>query len=250
MSEEQTPVVEEPTNTPEGGLDNLLSGSEQVNTPEGEEQTPVDGERPEWLPEKFKSPEAMAEAYKNLESKFGGFSGAPEDYEVTVPEGVDFQFYEGSDFGVDKFKEFAKESNMSQETFSKAMDFYVQSRVYDAMVEQKSREDSVYEVFGGKEAATKEIPQISARVKGALGEDGMKVYQDAASGSHTAAASAIKLAGMLINKLDGEHTQAHVATPTPEVSRDELREMMKDPRYKTSQEFRDKVDAGYRKLFG
>ena len=32
-------------------------------------ETPEETERPEWLDEKFESPEALAEAYKNLEQK-------------------------------------------------------------------------------------------------------------------------------------------------------------------------------------
>jgi hypothetical protein len=260
MSTEQTEVVTETTeSTTETSMSSLLAGDIDTTTTTTTEtetnpsdvttETTDTTDRPEWLPEKFKSPESMAEAYKNLESKFGGFTGAPEDYELTVPEGVDFQFYEDSEYGVNTFKEFAKETNMSQETFSKAMDFYINSRAHDAIVEQQNRENAVYEVFGGKDKAVKDIPNISAKVKGALGEDGMKVYQDAASGSVTAAASAIKLAGMLINKFDGEFKQSTSVTPQPSISRDSLREMMKDPRYKTSAEFRAQVDEGYKKLF-
>lgn len=214
------------------------------------DDTQEQGERPEWLPEKFKSPEAMAEAYKNLESKFGGFSGAPEDYEVAVPEGVDFEFYEDSEFGVGQFKEFAKEANMSQETFSKAMEFYVNSRAHDAMVEQQSRENGVYEAFGGEKEAIKAIPQISARVKGTLGEEGMKVYQDAASGSHTAAASAIKLAGMLMEKLDGEYTPPAQAAPVQSsMTKKELAQALTTPEYAKDPEYKAMIDAEYKKVY-
>lgn len=40
--------------------------------PNGEEQVEADPNRPEWLPEKFKTVEEMAEAYKALEQKQGG----------------------------------------------------------------------------------------------------------------------------------------------------------------------------------
>ncbi len=248
------------------GLDSLLSGETQSevvsdtetasaevdNTQETEDTTSTlqEGERPEWLPEKFESAEKMAESYKNLESKFGNFTGAPEEYEIVKPEGVDFEFYEDAEYGVDQFQGMAREMGLDQDGFNKVMNFYIQSESQRVGMEMQAREDSVYEVFGGQEKAQKEIPQISARVKGSIGEEGMKVYQDAASGSSTSAASAIKLAGMLINKLDGEFTQSHKpATPASQVSRDGLREMMKDPRYKTSAEYRAEVDAGYTKLF-
>lgn len=44
----------------------------------------ANGDRPEWLPEKFKSPEDMAKAYQNLEQKMGGKQPEPE--EVQEPE--------------------------------------------------------------------------------------------------------------------------------------------------------------------
>lgn len=272
MSEEQTTTdtQDTPTNdNPEqsGSGFNLLLSGEEVNTDtptEDNTDTPTDdtttdeesstdeGERPEWLPEKFKSAESMAEAYKQLESRFGGFTGAPEgDYEVSTPEGVDFQFYEDSEFGVGKFKEFAKEANMSQETFGKAMEFYINSRAYDAMVEQQQREDGVYEAFGGKDEAIKQIPQISARLKGTLGEEGMKVYQDAASGSHTAAASAIKLAGMLMNKLDGEFTPpTQTGSKVSSMSKSELSKALTTEEYKRDPEYKAMIDAEYKKAYG
>ena len=46
---------------------------EDVSRETVSEEQPVNsmGERPEWLPEKFKSPEDFANSYHNLESKIG-----------------------------------------------------------------------------------------------------------------------------------------------------------------------------------
>ena len=41
-----------------------------------------EGDRPEWLPEKFESPEAMAKAYQQLESKLGSASSEDDDFEA------------------------------------------------------------------------------------------------------------------------------------------------------------------------
>jgi len=52
------------------------SGSpQQSSTPAaapGAAQAPAAGDRPSWLPEKFKTPEALVESYKALEKKLGG----------------------------------------------------------------------------------------------------------------------------------------------------------------------------------
>ena len=42
----------------------------------------VESERPEWLPEKFKSPEDMAKAYGELEKEFTKSRQEPEEAEV------------------------------------------------------------------------------------------------------------------------------------------------------------------------
>lgn len=263
----ETPTTDTPTDTPtpteSGGLSNLLSGeinteipsdsNTDVDTPTQENEDgvspPQEGDRPEWLPEKFKDATAMAEAYKNLESKFGNFTGAPETYEITKPEGVDFEFYENSEFGVNQFQDMAKEMGLDQSGFNKVMEFYINSESQRAGMEMKAREDSVYEVFGGQEKATKEIPQISARVKGSIGEEGMKVYQDAASGSPTAAASAIKLAGMLINKFDGEYTPTKHAPQDSSMSKKELAGALLTPEYAKDPEYKARIDAEYKRAY-
>lgn len=208
-----------------------------------------DSQRPTWLPEKFKTPEALLESYQNLEGKLGAFTGAPEEYELKAPEGVDFTFYEDGEYTATQFKEMAKEMGINQEAFSKISDFYIQSRMQDALMEQQARENAVFEVFGGQKEANKAIPQISNRVRSVLGDEGIAIYQDAASGSPTAAANAIKLAGMLINKLDGEHNQSYSSAPVQQHTREDLQNMMRDPQYKTSPQYRDKVDDLYRKMF-
>ncbi len=43
----------------------IVSETEQVS----ETETPIESERPEWLPEKFESAEDMAQAYAELEKK-------------------------------------------------------------------------------------------------------------------------------------------------------------------------------------
>lgn len=55
---------------------------EQVAAMEAEqapaEETPVEQQRPEWLPEKFKTPEDLAKSYGELEKKMGSREPTPE----------------------------------------------------------------------------------------------------------------------------------------------------------------------------
>src|SRR6056297_936228 len=74
------------------------------------------GDKPEYLKENFKSVSAQAEAYVELEKKFGSFTGAPKDgYEL--PENLDKE-----DALVEEVMKFGTEHNMSQDGFNQLME--------------------------------------------------------------------------------------------------------------------------------
>lgn len=68
------------------------------------------GERPEWLQSKFTDVESQAKSYTDLEKKFGGFTGAPETYNITV-DGVTAEDNKS-------LIEFARNSNMNNDTLN------------------------------------------------------------------------------------------------------------------------------------
>ena len=76
-----------------------------------------DGDRPDWFKDKYTSVEAQAKAYGDLESRFGGFTGSPDEF--ATPDG----FGEGEAAIMAKtIQEIAKDSNMNQETFNKILE--------------------------------------------------------------------------------------------------------------------------------
>lgn len=75
-----------------------------------------DGDAPEWYKaDKYKSISDQAKAYVDLEKRFGGFAGAPQEYQI--PEEVDRE-----DTFVKTLTELGKASHMGQEMFSKLLD--------------------------------------------------------------------------------------------------------------------------------
>ena len=89
---------------------------------------------PEWLQGKYvtegktqeESITEQAKAYNELSTKFGAFTGAPEDYEIALSEelteaGVTM---EKDDPMVESAMKFAKESNMSQEGLNGMINLY------------------------------------------------------------------------------------------------------------------------------
>ena len=113
MSEEQAEVQEATSDT-------LLDNAEPT-LDQGEyflaEGIKGAGETPEWYKsDKYQSVAEQAKAYTELEKKFGGFKGAPKDG-YTAPEGI-----ESDDALLTELTEFAKDTNMSDEAFSRAWD--------------------------------------------------------------------------------------------------------------------------------
>ncbi len=235
-----------------GAESSVATEAPEAPTGAEEPQGTEPSERPEWLPEKFKTPEAMVDSYKSLESRMGSFTGAPEgDYDLALPEGFeDFSFYEGTEHDIKAFSEMAKELNMSQDGFNKVLDLYVKSESERAGLEQRAREQAAMTALGGEKEAPQRIASLTAKAQSTFTAEEFKVLQDAASGSINAAGSALRFAEMMIARLSGSQPvdAGSFSQVKPQLSRDDLREMMKDPRYQSSEEFREKVRAGYASL--
>ena len=75
------------------------------------------GDKPDWYnSDKYTSVAAQAQAYPELQKKFGSFTGAPKDGYAT-PEGFDAE-----DGMLKTFMEYATESNMNQASFDKGFE--------------------------------------------------------------------------------------------------------------------------------
>jgi len=75
------------------------------------------GDRPEWyLSDKYTSVNEQAKGYKELQQKFGSFTGTPKDG-YQLPEGV-----EDGDELAKAYIEFATKSNMNQEGFNEGFE--------------------------------------------------------------------------------------------------------------------------------
>lgn len=80
-----------------------------------DDDRPGDGDRPEWLPEKFKSVSDMAKSYESLEKKFGE---APNEYDFSKAENwldPDFE-------GLDDLRDFAKSKRVPQDVLDKVFE--------------------------------------------------------------------------------------------------------------------------------
>lgn len=223
-----------------------------------ESSTPPTSDRPEWLPEKYNSPEELAKAYKNLESKIGvkeeelrkqisdeiaqqAYADRPEtagDYEL--PDFVD------SESAVDNelmrwWSEHSFENGYGQEEFQKGIEMYmgaVEGQQPNLEAESKRLGDNASARVGAASAFASKFfpaevtPAIERMCETAEGIMALEIIME--------------------NMKDGSFSGGtSTAQHTTEQS---LQEMMRDPRYHSPAQrdpnFVKQVEEGFKKLYG
>ena len=141
----------------EAAMIKVADGIEENNNPSEE--------RPDWLPEKFKSAEQMAEAYASLESKLGSNEQTQETTEETTPEvtreaeasevkqvldkaGVDFNALQS---------EYSEQGEVSADSYAKLEEAGFSKDLVDSYIKGQESlnanyEKAVYDTAGGQDA--------------------------------------------------------------------------------------------------
>ena len=154
------------TDTPESTEAALSHDEEMIKVAEGIEQA-NDPERPDWLPEKFKSSEDMARAYANLEKKMGSpeeSSDVEEQVEVeeasddapSANEVADVINKTGLDYDSMQ-NEYDESGELSQATMDTLAEKGFSNELVNSWVKGQQSlldgyQNSVYESVGGQEA--------------------------------------------------------------------------------------------------
>lgn len=238
---------------------------EEAQTPEQQEaQTAAptertnNTERPDWLPEKYKTPEELSKAYKELESKLGS---KEEDLRKAITEELQTEAYKNrpesagayelpdsinAESAVDSellkwWSDHAFENGYGQEEFQKGIEMYAAATQVsgpDFEAEEKRLGDNAKDrvesasLFANKFFPKETLPAIERMCETA---DGI-----------------IALEHIMESMKDGNFSGN--SDPQHRITEDSLREMMKDERYH-SPAHRDKgfireVEEGFRKLYG
>ena len=112
MAEQQTEVstYEAPPGEAQEYIQQMVDKAEQANNPQVTETNFDEQQRPDWLPEKFKTPEDLVQSYQQLEQKLGsqsqsqtGDAELPDEYqnvEQSLQEAEEVVEKAGLDFGV------------------------------------------------------------------------------------------------------------------------------------------------------
>ena len=220
----------------------------------GEEQQV---ERPEWLPEKFKSPEDMAQAYSELEKKMGQGTTEEQPAETTEDNEGDVQddkpdANENADYNavvVDASKEFFEnDGQLSEETYEKLAKAGLPKELVDSYAAGQqallqSEEGEIKSVANGQFDAMAEWANDN------LQQEEIDAFDDiVTTGTKEQAKFAVK-------SLYDRYTQANGSSPRlvqgavtggstmPFKSMQELARAQSDPRYKTGDKaYHEEID--------
>ena len=114
MAEANSVVINEPTENEEITLEQQAEMQEEQAVATSEEQ-PATEERPEWLDEKFNSPEDLAKAYTELQQKL---SEPKEETEEVASEETPQDNIDSSDVVTKATLEFDEKGELSEDTFA------------------------------------------------------------------------------------------------------------------------------------
>ena len=231
--------------------------SEEAATEETSQQEEQSSERPEWLPEKFNSPEDMAKSYTSLSTKLGEkeeevrerlMSELSEQASEGVPASVgDYELpdYLNEEEAIESetLKSWADhcfENGYTHDEFKKGIDMYMSAFPNETDLEAESQRlgdnsESRIEaasLFANKFFPEETIPAIERMFESAEGVVAMEAIMEALKDSSVS-------------------DQTNIASNFNEI---ELQEMQKDERYwnpaKRDNNFVNQVNDGYKKLYG
>ncbi len=100
-------------------IDTTEAGGQESTTPQWwvDEQTAGTGQRPEWLPEKFKSAQDVAKSYTELEKRLGS---APKEYDFSKSN----DWLDPDHESIKGFADFAKQKGVPQDVIDKMQESF------------------------------------------------------------------------------------------------------------------------------
>lgn len=198
-------------------------------------------ERPEWLQDRYLQgdrgiEEAIAEqakGYNEIRKQLGGFTGAPEEYEFSLPEGIEGEIDENLP-ALQDFVDLAQKTNMSNETAQELFNIFVN---YQQSIINEIGADAQQQKQLLGENADQRLAQLSGWGMNNLTPEDMEAYQ-----SMLTTASQVQLMEKIIGKTRG--TQMHKTGETsamPAFTEDDFRRAVQTDRYKTDPAYRQEV---------
>lgn len=258
MSVDTVVIASAPTNdAPEGhdqAMIDLVDKNQAATADLDQNNSEAAQDRPEWLPEKFQSPEDLAKAYAELESKLGTKPKAeeapketPQDQSQTAEQQLSDKGLDLSDFS----NEFMQKGELSPESYDKLSKAGFPKELVDNYIAgQKalatSYETSIKSEVGGEQQYT----EMTNWAKANWNEQQVEAFNRAVS-SGDANIAKLAVAGLAneFSKANGSEPRLIGGKTNSTQSEDvfestaQLTKAMADPRYKEDPAYRAKVQS-------
>lgn len=233
LLEQAAPATEE---TAQGTTENQTISKEATLSEQPgwyyDENLPGQGDRPEWLKEKYKSAADQAKAYSELEKKLGAYKGAPDEYDLSIPEDEEIK-----NVSIDKnnpvLQEFlakSKEQGVSQEFVTDVLKSYAKMQSLT-----QPNLDKEMEKLGVN--AKEDLKLLSQWGSNVFSKEEMDTFK-----SMVRSAESVRLFEKIRRMTTKAETQP-TNTSKPYESVDKIKSMISDPRYDTDENFRKEVRA-------
>lgn len=215
-------------------------------------------DRPDWLPEKFKTPEDMASAYSNLEKKMGGgqqeeepnAESTQEETTEEIPSGTEVQQAveaAGVDFNSLQ-SEYNEQGGLSDDAYAKLADAGFPQDLVNSWIKGQEAlsndyQNSVHNLVGGKESYGEMITWASEN----LSESEIAAYDRAVdSGDISMVQLAVDGLRSRYQTVEGSDPALIAGQSAPTTggnysSWSEVTAAMRDPRYKSDPAYRQSV---------
>ena len=268
MSTESVSTYQGEGANPAGSPDHVHEMLAKVETPievsdvglSDEAPTAGTQDRPEWLPEKFGSPQELAQAYKSLEQKLSGSQEEVEQYQLTEQQAQDIQEIQeqstsqvyqlldenGLDFNVfqDELNETGQLSNEAYEALEEAgiqramVDTWIEGR----MAKAEQNIEQIYSLTGGNEGYNRMLEWADNNLHPTEAEAFNKQIDN------LDATAELAVAGLYARYQQSEGAMPSLMTGDTNVSIEpryeslaQITSAMSDPRYETDPAYRAQV---------
>jgi len=215
-----------------------------VNTPEKppEDETETEtAERPDWLPEKFKTPEDLVKAYNEMGAKIREKNEPPEAYELKVTTGDEEKNIDLTEAEVEVFKDANLTNDQAQKITQYFHEHVVPEIVNARAAIEKDRLSVAWNLEPGSEEFAQQLSQVKSWADQNLPDTVVAELSRSASGVQTIAS--LMHQGKQGHKVTGDSTSSR---PTKE----EVRSLMNDERYWNGDEdYRTYVQQQFQKAF-